>query len=159
MKKYALVVLVAMMASCMSVKQIGKVNMISNRNIESKADYVPIRNYMGGSKKELKRLKAASLEQAIDNVVRNTPGGEFLKNVKIYIINNKYFAVEGDIWGFEGNGNMKGFKVGDMVQWKDVGQTFTGTIVDLKNEKRATVKDSGGKLREVKYSEMLKVTE
>lgn len=92
--------LAILMGSCMSVKQIGKLNMISNRNVDSKMEYANLKNYAGGSRKELKRLKAPTLEGAIDNVVKKVPGGEFLKNVKIYVINSKYFAVEGDVWGY-----------------------------------------------------------
>ncbi|MES2287600.1 MAG: hypothetical protein V4547_18035 [Bacteroidota bacterium] len=102
MKKIGVAVIVMLsmlITSCMSTKQIGKLNMISNRNVDSKMDYKLIKNYVGGSRKELRRYKGKSLEEAIDNVVKATPGGEFLKNVKIYIVNSKYYAVEGDIWG------------------------------------------------------------
>ena len=88
------------MSSCMSTKEIGKLNMISNRNVDSKMDYVLIKNYAGSSKKELKRNKDVSIEKAIDKVVKATPGGEFLKNVRIYIVDGKYYAVEGDVWGY-----------------------------------------------------------
>lgn len=101
MKKTIYILVAAvLMGSCMNVKQIGKLNMISNRNIDSKMDYANLNNYAGGSKKELRKLKSKTLEGAIDNVVKKTTGGEFLKNVKIYVINSKYFAVEGDVWGY-----------------------------------------------------------
>lgn len=161
MRYILLVSLTAIMFSgCFSAKQIGKVNMISNRNIDSKGDYVAIKNYIGGSKKELKRLKAPTLEQAIDNVVRNVPGGEFIKNVKIYVVNGKYFAVEGDVWGFTSDANFKGFHVGDHVQWKDGGQTHKGTISDLTNDKECTIKeDVTGNLKVAKYSELLRAVD
>jgi hypothetical protein len=101
MKKATMVLAIAaMLTSCMSSKQIGKLNMISNRNVDSKMDYVLIKNYVGGSKKELKRYKGKTIEEAIDKVVKATPGGEFLKNVKLYVIDSKYYAVEGDVWGY-----------------------------------------------------------
>lgn len=101
MKKVMYILTLALlMGSCMSVKQIGKLNMVSNRNVDSKMDYSNLKNYAGGSRRELKRLKSETLEGAIDNVVKKVPGGEFLKNVKIYVVNTKYYAVEGDVWGY-----------------------------------------------------------
>lgn len=143
-------------ASCKSVKQIGKLTMIANRNIDSKTDYVQLRAYMGGSKRELKRLKAKTIEEAIDNVVRNTPGGEFLKNVKIYLIGGTKYAVEGDVWGLSGQ-NFKGFKVGDKVQYSGTfGKTRKGTIAELKNEKECIVKLEDGDVKEVSYNDLKK---
>ncbi|HNT81081.1 MAG TPA: hypothetical protein PKH65_10400 [Bacteroidia bacterium] len=144
----------------MSTKQIGKVNMISNRNNDSNAEYESIQNYVGGSNQELRRFKAPTLEQAIDNVVRNVPGGEYLKNVKIYVLNGKYFAVEGDVWGFRRGANFKGFKVGDKVQWKEYLRTESGIIVDLKDDLTCTVKiDGNGKFKVIKYTELLRSDE
>lgn len=94
-----------LLVSCSSsvvVNKLGKVNMLSNRNVDSKSDYVALRNYMGMSEKEIKQTKSTSIEDAIDVTVKNTPGGEFLKNVKMYqVIRDQkyYYAVEGDVWG------------------------------------------------------------
>lgn len=161
MKKIVLPIATALLIASCSLKtiQIGKVNMISNRNVDSKADYVVIKNYVGGSKKELKKLKAETLEQAIDNVVKNVPGGEFLKNVKIYLVSGKYYAVEGDVWGYMQSANFKGFRVGDNVQWKENLKTRKGKIVDLKDDRTATIKEENGELKIVKYDDLLRVSE
>lgn len=87
------------LSSCAGVKvtQIGKLNMISNRNVDSKSDYTLLKNYMGASNKEIKKAKATTLEDAIDETVRNTSGGEFLKNVKVYLVQSKknmYYALK-----------------------------------------------------------------
>lgn len=102
MKKLILMLAIVALAlpSCMNSKKIGEINMISNRNIDSHGEYVNLKNYVGGSRKELRRLKAPTLEIAIDKVVKTVPGGEFLKNVRIYVVNSKYYAVEGDVWGY-----------------------------------------------------------
>lgn len=92
---------IGLLTSCMDVKQIGDINMISNRNIESSGNYVLIKRYVGGSKKEIKKFRAKTIEQALDNTIKSTDGGEFMKNVKVYQINKKRFAVEGDIWGLK----------------------------------------------------------
>jgi hypothetical protein len=43
------------------VKQIGKINMISTRNVEFEHDYVLISSYAGGAQKELKKSTALSI--------------------------------------------------------------------------------------------------
>lgn len=141
------------LTSCISTKQIGDLNMISTRNVETKTDYVLIRNYMGGTKKELKRSKAKDLKDAVNNLVKQTPGGEFVKNAKVYLVNGKYYAVEGDIWGVAQNINFRGFKVGDIVQYK--GNKYT--ITELKNDKVCTIKDDNEKIREVSYDDLKRI--
>ena len=132
-------VAIVFLSSCARVKvtQIGKLNMISNRNVDSKMDYSLLKNYMGASDKEIKKAKATTIEYAIDETVRNTSGGEFLKNVKVYLVQNKkkmYYAVEGDVWGIKGEKNVSGFTIGNLVQWKDkLYKTQQGKITEHKN--------------------------
>ena len=156
-KKIAILATSISLASCMSIKEIGDLNMISTRNVDSKGDYVLLRNYMGGTKKELKKSKAIDLEQAINNVVKQTPGGEFIKNVKVYIINKKYFAVEGDIWGLQSGQNMRGYSLGSKVQYPCGVSKCIGTITDLTNDKECQVKnEETGKVTTEKYSNLKK---
>lgn len=155
MKTIKIIILGLFLGACTHVNQIGKLTMISNRNIDGGANYTLLRTYMGGSKKELKRLKAKTIEDAIDNVVRNTPGGEFLKNVKIYIVNTGYYAVEGDVWGLKQT-NFKGFAIGDHVQWSGTFKTLKGIIVELKSEKSCIIKLDDGDVKEVYYSDLKK---
>jgi alkyl sulfatase BDS1-like metallo-beta-lactamase superfamily hydrolase len=113
---------------------------------------------MGAIKQEIRETKATTIEDAIDQVVKSTPGGEYLKNVKVYLTGNKYLAVEGDVWGIADNVNFRGFKVGDKVKWTKLLKDFTGTIVDLKNDKVATVKrDSDQEIVEVEYDDLTKI--
>ncbi len=153
-KLNAVIVIASMtLSGCMSTKQIGDLTMISTRNIDTKTDYVLIRNYMGGTKKELKKSRSIDLKEAINNVLKQTPGGEFIKNVKVYLVNGKYFAVEGDIWGTQENINFRGFKIADKVQYK--GNLYT--ITELKNDKVCMIKsESDGKVKEVSYSDLKK---
>ncbi len=157
------------LSSCFtSVKQIGKLNMISNRNVESNANYVLVKTYAGASKKELKHTKAVTVEDAIDNTIRQVPGGEFLKNAKIYIVKHKYFAVEGDVWGLSGNISFKGFKVGDHVTWKNkrnlvekiAGEKpyLTGVIKSLKDDQTCLIQIDGvdQKTTELLYDDISK---
>lgn len=100
MKKFLIVII--LFASCMRVEKIGQFNVISTRNFESSAKYILLKSYAGGTKRELRKSKSKSLDQAIDNTVKSVPGGEFMKNVKVYIVHRGkrvYFSVEGDVWG------------------------------------------------------------
>jgi hypothetical protein len=150
-----------MSCSSVVVKKVGEVNMISNRNVDSGANYKVLRNYMGMSEEEIKRTESKSIHDAVDQTVKDTPGGEFLKNAKLYQVTRDdalYFAVEGDVWGLEENANYRGFKVSDKVQWESLFSTNTGVITDLKDSKECTIKiDGSGKIEIVEYDELLKI--
>jgi hypothetical protein len=158
MNKLPLLCIAILLTSCVTTKQIGSVNMISNRNIETSANYTLIKSYMGADKKEIRQSKAKTVEAAIDQVVKSTPGGEFLKNVKIYKVSTNYLAVEGDVWGIVNNANFRGFTVGDKVKWTKLFKDYTGVIVDLKNDKSCTIKkDSDESITEVDYKDLTKI--
>ena len=148
MKYPSILTLAIILTSCMSVKQIGKVNMISNRNIDPNLKYERISTYSGGSKKELKKSKTKTIEDAIDQTVRKVPGGEFLMNAKIYYVKDQYFAVEGDVWGKPENISYRGLEIGDKVTWKNKSLSaklgwqkdyLTGVIKALKDDKTCLV--------------------
>ena len=152
-----------LVTACTSVKQIGKINMISTRNVDPNLKYEVISTYSGGSKRELKKSKSTSIEDAIDQTVKKVPGGEFLMNCKIYLINSKYIAVEGDVWGNPKQQSFRGFKVGDKVTWKNQallnGTKFlTGTISALKDDKTCYVKVDNeiDKIVELSYDDITK---
>lgn len=141
-----------------SFKQIGYLNMISTRNVSTKENYVVIKSYVGSGKKDLKGHKGKTLDEAVTNLVRTVPGGEFVQNAKVYVIDGQYYSIEGDVWGTADGQNFKGFKKGDHVMWKDNFVKFTGVITDLNDDKEVTVKqDENGKIRTVRYSEMSKI--
>ncbi|MFI5187201.1 MAG: hypothetical protein ACHQF0_10775 [Chitinophagales bacterium] len=158
MKKLILIIIViTAIASCStSVKLIGKVNMISNRNIDPKLDYDVISTYSGGSNRDIKKSRAATVEDAIDQTVRKVPGGEFLMNVKIYLVNKKYIATEGDVWGVKSNVAYRGFRVGDKVTWKVMSGFKTGTIKSLKDDKTCLIETENGNVIEKKYDDISK---
>jgi len=155
------------LTSCFKVVDLGKLNMISDRNIDSKGDYVLIKNYAGGSNKEikkaLKKTKATTLDAAVDETVRNVAGGEFLKNVKVYGVKKKdkmFLVVEGDVWGINENVSFRGFKVGDTVQWKELTVTHKGVITGLTDAEKCMVKEEGkDNSKSFKFSSLTKVNE
>jgi hypothetical protein len=159
----AVVVSFIFLSACTSVKQIGKVNMISNRNVSNDQNYQLISSYSGGSQKEIRKSRARTIEDAIDQTVRKVPGGEYLMNVKIYLINSTYLAVEGDVWGVASERSYRGFKIGDTVTWKSSfsrGDGYhTGIIIALKDDKVCLVKsdDTESKTYEMKYDELTKI--
>lgn len=142
---------------CTSVRQIGNVNMISTRNVEPTIDYSLVSSYAGGSNRELRRSRAENLEQAVSDTVKKVPGGEFLVNARIFIVNEKYFAVEGDVWGRTGNLSHRGFSVGDTVSFKTAFGIKTGVVTALRDDKTCFVKGGdGGAITELAYDILVK---
>ena len=90
-----------MLGGCATSKQIGQLNMISTRNIDSNVEYKLLKRYVGAENKESSR--ATTLQEAIDQTVMEVPGGEYLMNARVFLISldesNYYFAVSGDVWG------------------------------------------------------------
>jgi hypothetical protein len=164
MKVLKITVLLFIICSCSSVKQIGKVNMISTRNVDQSIKYQVLTTYSGGSKRELKKTRSKSIEDAIDATVKKVPGGEFLMNCKIYTVNSIYVAVEGDVWGNPINQSFRGFRVGDKVTWKKKDiingtRFFSGVISGLKDDKTCFIKtiDAKEETIEMSYDEITKV--
>ena len=64
MKKQIIILSAAtlvLLSSCSTIVDLGKLNMISDRNVDSKADYVLLKSYAGGSKKEAKKAEAEEI--------------------------------------------------------------------------------------------------
>ncbi|NBA78606.1 hypothetical protein GOQ04_23830 [Emticicia sp. ODNR4P] len=163
MKKSIIIISSAlMMFSCGSVKDIGDLNMIASRNIDSKMSYTLIRSYMGGGYEEINQTrmkKITSIEDAVNLVVKKTPGGEFMKNVKVKLIDNKYIAVEGDVWGVKTTEeqSFKGFVKGSHVLYQKGRKIKKGYIVALKDDKICFFQEFGTiDTKEVEYSEITK---
>ena len=147
--------------SCTSYKEIGRLNMVSERNIDSKGEYILLRSYMGGAKNEIKesrKNKVYSIDDALNRTVKATPGGEFLKNVKVFLVDGKYIAVEGDVWGFANvEQQYRGFVKGDHVLYKSQGKNFKGSLTALKNDKICYFQEFGSqKIVEIGYTNITK---
>ena len=144
MKNLFILITATMFASCAttSLRQIGSVNMISNRNVDSKTEYVLLQAYAGGSESDLKESESLTIDDAINEPVKSVAGGEFLKNVKIYTIMRGsvfYYAAVGDVWGIAGVENSyNGLRSGDKVTWKnpkkitDEPKYLTGVVLSVK---------------------------
>ena len=109
MKKLLVIASIALFASsCQTVRltDAGKLNMVSDRNVDLKNRYVLLKSYAGASNKELKKTTAISLSDAVDETVKRVKGGEFLMNAHFYVVEHHKrkkswvtYAVEGDVWG------------------------------------------------------------
>lgn len=162
----SLLAITAFLTSCVSVKEIGHVNVLSTRNTElGHVKYARIATYAGEAKQELKKSRAKTIDEAINTTVRHYPGGEFMSNVKIWLItkgDKHFFAVSGDIYGIEGeNGEVershRGFAVGDEVIWSDVVGIYTkGVIETLVDNETCIVRREDGKLVKQKYTKLSK---
>ena len=162
-KLFILIIISAILTNCTTTKQIGDVTMLSSRNIDSQMDYVLIRSYMGGTKKEIRQAKKSedlTIEDALNRVVKATPGGEFLKNVKIYLVDGKFISIEGDVWGkVDGKENFRGFKKGDYVIYKSGRRGKQGEIISLKNDKVCLFQEFGQlKIIEIGYDMITKTS-
>ena len=87
------------MSSCGSYQKIGDLTVISTRNFDTHAEYAELRRYVKAVGKSEKDAKA--METAINNAIKQVPGGEYMKNVTLYMKGDK-IRVEGDVWGVAG---------------------------------------------------------
>ena len=51
-----------------------------------------LKKYVSLDKKEMKKTRAATIQEAIDEVVKKVDGGEYLMNVKIYQIGHYHYG-------------------------------------------------------------------
>ncbi|MDD3406410.1 MAG: hypothetical protein PHH23_09135 [Paludibacteraceae bacterium] len=150
-----LIITVIIMSGCTSVRQIGKLNMISTRNIDTDFKYESLHTYAGGSNGELRKTKAQTVEDAVNQTVKKVTGGEFMMNVKLYVIDDKYFAVEGDVWG-KMDAAYRGMKIGDKVTYKSFGKYINATIKAFKDANTAIIITEDGKTIDKSIDDIIK---
>ena len=152
-----LILFAVLISGCSSLKMVGDVNMISSRNIDSKTDYVLIKTGTDDSKANFRSNKADNIDDAINKAVQNVPGGEFLKNAKIYT-DGKSWTVIGDVWGVTESANVEGFKIGDAVLIKNSilnkDKFSRGIVTGFKDRKTCIVKIENGATKELNYSDL-----
>ena len=167
MKKIVVLILIALISLnfCYAqkdvrkdVKKIGSLNMISTKNIGNLSDYEQLASYARGNQKKIQKSKAKTLQDAMDQTIREVPGGVFLMNATFYLVKGKYFAVEGDVWGKRQNADYKGFKLGDNVMWKTVTGYKRGIVEAIKDSEKCVVKDEKTQHRKtIKYVKLMRV--
>jgi hypothetical protein len=108
---YMSILMIAVLStSCMVFNEAGRLNLVSVRNIDSKSNYQLLQKNVEYTKKEMRKNCKKTIEQAIDDVVKKVPGGEYLMNAKINVCviqgtlfngyqPSLYYIVTGDVWG------------------------------------------------------------
>jgi hypothetical protein len=146
-----------------NAKLIGEINMISNRNIDHNTEYQLLSRYQGANRNQMMSSRCVNIQDAINQTVKEVPGGEYLMNAKIYLVNNMYYVVEGDVWGIPVTGvTFSGYyKIGDMVSWKAGLNIFKeGKIVAIgNNHKYYVIEDEKGLKYNVKRENILQTQE
>lgn len=156
-KLFILASVIIFLSSCGSWTQIGNLTMISNRNVDSSADYKQLKPYVKG---KASSRQGDALNQAIDQCVKSVPGGEYLMNVKIYTDGGNGIKVEGDVWGIKQVEEPKApkkeitFTEGQKVSFKtELGKLVIGKVIGL-GETEAVVEYVVGektKTKQIKY--------
>lgn len=124
---------------------IGDINMISNRNVSQGAGYQLIQKFSNSSTEQLEESEARTITEAIDNVVKAVPGGEYLMNAKLYRV-GKFYAAEGDVWGIAGQTDINGLKPNGSAYLKRRGGSETVQVLSFVDKNRVNVKLESGKI-------------
>jgi hypothetical protein len=208
MKKIIYLSLVSLMfcscGSSLRVAPMGQVNLISTRNIDGSKDYVSLMTYAGVSSsevenatarskkgrikkknpiyKEIIKFKGNTINEAVDNVVKSQVGGEYLMNIRFYLVQQltkegkqivikNTFVASGDVWGLkDSTQNIKGLTLNDDVvftynnelkkvikkNFKGIlGKQYSGIIINLMGAE-ATIKLENGILVDIPYNNLRK---
>ncbi len=183
-----------------TITPIGELTSASTRNIEYSKKYDKLKSYAGLSRtdveaasstnkngkikkknpiiKTVDSYKAKSLNEAIDNVVKSVPGGEYINNLRVYQVNEIkgskfadvaiYYVVAGDVWGnYSEDAEIKGFHKNDTVVFTytkdlkehigevnfsgEIGKQYKGKVIELKGGS-AVVELENSTIIEIPYS-------
>lgn len=158
-KLFSVVIIAATVTSCSSVKEVGHINMISNRNVDSDFNYQRLGSYVELSNRQIKKSRNETISEAVNSTVQSIPGGEFIMNAKIYLVDGKYFAVEGDVWGSDSN-EYRGYEIGQTVQWSTVMGKKKGVITGFASKEEFMVQEEGKSISEkVKVDKLYKISD
>lgn len=154
----AFFICISLLSSCWT--KLGDFTVISNRsvNMDGSTQYVELSRGIKAVGRQ-KKKQAGALDVAIENLLKQTPGGEFVKNLEVMITwGGNYVKVTGDVWGIkkaEGEQtNVKGFQVGDRVQF---GKKL-GTILSLIDNTFALVQlDGDAAGTKLRYDNLIRI--
>ena len=80
-KTLAIVLALGSLTSC-GFKRYGDFTIMANGNVDSKTEYQKLKV---NAEAVVKTKKIDPLEECVDQAVKSVPGGEFLKNVTVYV--------------------------------------------------------------------------
>ncbi|NBA76804.1 hypothetical protein GOQ04_14695 [Emticicia sp. ODNR4P] len=161
MKKSLIAVFAFLFFSCSSIKPIGDVEILSYQKLDNSVKYELIATNVGGTYKEFNDTRMQGIKtipDAVKRLVDNVPGGIFLRNAKIYILDNSLVSVQGDVWGIKSeNANIKGFAVGNHVIYQKGSKISKAQVMTLKDATTCFIQEFGEeKSIEVRYEYLTK---
>jgi outer membrane lipopolysaccharide assembly protein LptE/RlpB len=96
MKTMAILIAIGTLSSC-GFKRYGDFMMLANGNVDSKTEYQKLKV---NAEAVVKTKKIDPLEECVDQAVKSVEGGEFLKNVTVYVKKSgRKIKVTGDVYG------------------------------------------------------------
>jgi len=138
-----------LLTSCASWVKIANLTIVSTRNYESKTEYKELQRFAEGydDGKSIRSSGGSTyiqnngrLTAAIEDAIRNVPGGELMKNVTVSTKHGK-IKVVGDVWGLPENANKNQFghniNIGDKVRFKLHGNYIKGQVISTDAEQAA----------------------
>jgi hypothetical protein len=100
-----LIIMSGLLASCASTYEtIGNASILSDRSLRHGIVYEQLTVNSGGSRKEIKSSKTESVDGAVKQLIAKVPGGCFITDVTIYIVDDGRYAVSGNVWGIPVSG-------------------------------------------------------
>lgn len=91
--------LVCSLSGCLPSKQVGRVATITTREVRHLEALQLLEANAGSGKKAQTSNRSETIDGAIENLLRSVPGGQVVRNVTIYHVNNKKYSVTGDVYG------------------------------------------------------------
>ena len=182
---FLLVAFSVLISSCgtkLKFIEIGKLTISSTKNVDLKGEHILLSRNAGfddsqvsvinkkeQNKKARKKilanyemLKATSVDKAMENVVEQTPGGIYMENVEIYLVNTRkiratdfFFIVSGDVFGVkDAVKQIRGFTVGTKAFYKKE----SGTVITLLDDKYCLWQsDKSDAAYTVLYDQLIKI--
>jgi hypothetical protein len=95
-KTIAIFIAIATISSC-GFKRYGDFTILANGNVDSKTEYQKLKV---NAVAVVKTKKIDPLEECVDKAVKSVEGGEFLKNVTVYVHKSgRKIKITGDVYG------------------------------------------------------------
>ena len=95
-KTLAIVLALGSLTSC-GFKRYGDFTIMANGNVDSKTEYQKLKV---NAEAVVKTKKIDPLEECVDQAVKSVPGGEFLKNVTVYVSKSgRKIKITSDVYG------------------------------------------------------------
>jgi hypothetical protein len=89
-------ILIISISSC-GFKRYGDFTILANGNVDSKTEYQKLKV---NAEAIVKTKKIDPLEECVDKAVKSVKGGEFLKNVTVYVHKSgRKIKITGDVYG------------------------------------------------------------